>query len=80
MTKKYFTELARYNNWTDKIIIDWLKQINEEQWEQPIASSFSSVRQTAIHIVSAKRIWIDFGPKSLPLFTFLLNLMAQKLT
>jgi len=63
MTKKYFTELARYNNWTDKIIIDWLKQINEEQWEQPIASSFSSVRQTAIHIVSAKRIWIDFWTK-----------------
>ncbi|RZJ49181.1 MAG: DUF1572 domain-containing protein [Flavobacterium sp.] len=63
MTKKYFTELANYNNWSDKIIIEWLKQINEEQWEQPITSSFSSVKQTAVHIVSAKKVWIDFWTK-----------------
>ncbi len=63
MTKKYFTELAIYNNWTDNITIKWLKQINDEQWEQPITSSFSSIRQTAIHIVSAKKIWVDFWTK-----------------
>lgn len=64
MTKKYFTELANYNNWTDSLIIEWLKQINNEQWEQPILSSFSSVRQTTVHIVSAKKIWIDFWTKA----------------
>ncbi|MGC4100210.1 DinB family protein [Ferruginibacter sp.] len=60
MTKKYFLELAGYSNWTDHIIIEWLKQLSDEQWEQPITSSFSSIRQTAIHMVSAKKIWIDF--------------------
>lgn len=60
MTKKYFLELANYSNWADSIVIEWLNQINEEQWEQVITSSFSSIRQTATHIVSAKRIWIDF--------------------
>lgn len=64
MTKAYFTELARYNNWTDNIIIEWLNQIGDEQWEQTIPSSFSSIRQTAIHLVSAKKIWIDFWTKT----------------
>ena len=63
MTKKYFTELVNYNNWTDSIIIDWLTKIDNQQWEQPIESSFSSIKQTAIHIVSAKKIWIDFWTK-----------------
>lgn len=60
MTKAYFLELANYNNWTDDTAIEWLNQIDNEQWSQHIASSFSSVKQTVIHLVSAKRIWIDF--------------------
>lgn len=63
MTKKYFTELANYHNWTDSIIIEWLKQLNNEQWEQPVESSFNSIKKTAIHMVSAKKIWIDFWTK-----------------
>jgi len=63
MTKKYFAELANYNNWADKISIEWLNQINDEQWEQTVESSFSSVKATATHIVSAKKIWIDFWTK-----------------
>lgn len=60
MNKKYFTELAGYSHWADNIAIEWLSQINDEQWNQVIASSFSSIRQTAIHIASAEKIWIDF--------------------
>lgn len=64
MTKKYFTELANYNNWTDAMIMEWLNQIDEEQWVQPISSSFNSVRETVVHMVSAKKIWIDFWNKT----------------
>jgi uncharacterized damage-inducible protein DinB len=60
MNKKYFTTLADYNIWADNIAIEWLHQINDEQWEQVISSSFSSIKQTAIHIASAEKIWIDF--------------------
>ena len=59
MTKKYFLELADYNIWANNIAIDWLHQINEEQWKQAIISSFSSIEQTAIHIAGAEKIWID---------------------
>eukprot|EP01133_Synstelium_polycarpum_P011652 gene11652-13610_t len=60
MNKKYFTSLAAYNYWADQIVMGWLDQIDQQQWNQIITSSFSSIRQTAIHIASAEKIWIDF--------------------
>jgi uncharacterized damage-inducible protein DinB len=60
MLKQYFTDLAAYNSWADQKSMDWLRQITDEQWEQINVSSFSSIRQTAVHIASAEKIWIDF--------------------
>ncbi|MFD2284645.1 damage-inducible protein DinB [Pedobacter petrophilus] len=58
--KGYFVELADFTNWADNRAIDWLTQITDEQWTQASISSFGSIRDTAVHIVSAKKIWIDF--------------------
>jgi uncharacterized damage-inducible protein DinB len=63
MTKEYFTELASYNNWTDEIIINWLLQLSDQQWEEQITSSFSSIQDTVLHMVSAKKVWVDFWTK-----------------
>jgi len=63
MNKKYFTALAQYNYWADQIAIEWLNQINEEQWNLINISSFSSIKHTAIHIASAEKVWIDFWTK-----------------
>lgn len=60
MTKEYFTKLAAYNAWADLKATNWLEQISDEQWNMTITSSFSSVRDTAVHIASAEKIWIDF--------------------
>ena len=60
MNKKHFIELADYIIWADNTAIEWLNQINEEQWNRSVISSFSSIRQTAIHIAGAEKIWIDF--------------------
>jgi uncharacterized damage-inducible protein DinB len=60
MNKNYFTELADYNCWVNSIIINWLDQIDDRQWEQVIVSSFSSISATAIHIASAQKIWNDY--------------------
>lgn len=64
MTRAYITTLAQYLNHTDNLIIEWLGQINDEQWIQPCISSFSSIRETAVHMVSAKKVWIDFWIKT----------------
>jgi uncharacterized damage-inducible protein DinB len=60
MLKQYFTDLAAYNSWADQKVMNWLSQITDEQWELVNTSSFSSIRQTAVHIASAEKIWIDF--------------------
>lgn len=60
MNKKYFMALAGYNSWADDKAMDWLTQISDEQWKQVSASSFNSIEQTAVHIASAEKVWIDF--------------------
>jgi uncharacterized damage-inducible protein DinB len=58
-TKQYFIELMGYINWADSVTISWLTQLTDEQWNQTAVSSFGSIKETAIHIVSAKKIWVD---------------------
>jgi uncharacterized damage-inducible protein DinB len=60
MHKAYFTDLAFYNRWADQKAIDWLSQVDDEQWERVNISSFGSLRQTALHIASAEKVWVDF--------------------
>lgn len=64
MNREYFLELTDYIIWTDTIVIDWLNQIDDLQWEQVINSSFSTIKETATHIASAEKIWIDFWKKT----------------
>ena len=59
MTKNYFTEVADFNVWANNIVWEWLDQISEEQWQQHIVSSFNSIAETVLHVVSAETIWLD---------------------
>lgn len=64
MTRNYFKGLMTYTHWADQKAIHWLEQISEEQWNRVHTSSFNSIRETAVHIVSAEKIWIDFWRNS----------------
>ena len=70
MTKRYLVDIAKYSNWADTAVIDWLEVISNDQWEKEIESSYNSIAKTTLHIVSAKKIWIDFW-NSVPDPTFL---------
>jgi len=59
MTKNYFTDVAAYNVWANNIVWGWLDQISSEQWNQNIISSFNSIGETVLHVVSAETIWLD---------------------
>jgi len=59
MTKQYFIELADYNIWANDIVCSWLEQISDEQWNQKIVSSFESIQQTVLHIISAETAWAE---------------------
>lgn len=59
MTKQYFIELADYNSWANNIQCAWLEQITDEQWKQQIVSSFNSIQETVLHIISAENVWLQ---------------------
>jgi uncharacterized damage-inducible protein DinB len=71
MSKEYFKEIANYNIWANQIVMNWLQQISEEQWNREINSSFSSIALTCIHIAGAEKIWYErFINKENPVFLF----------
>ncbi len=59
MTKTYFIELANYNIWANDIVCSWLEQISDEQWKQEVVSSFNSIQETVLHLISAEHIWVQ---------------------
>ena len=59
MTKQYFEELTAYNEWANSKVIQWLQGINDDQWEQPLVSSFENIAATALHIAGAESIWLQ---------------------
>ena len=59
MTKNYFIQLADYNIWANNIVHSWFEKITNEQWEQPVVSSFNSIAETALHTAGAETIWLD---------------------
>ncbi|HEU5164424.1 MAG TPA: DinB family protein [Chitinophagaceae bacterium] len=59
MTKQYFIELADFNIWANDIVLSWLNNINDEQWSKHVESSFNSIGETVLHIVSAESVWLE---------------------
>lgn len=54
MLKKY----AAYNLWANEAMTAWLSKATEEAMAKNIESSFSSLRETALHIWSAEYLWL----------------------
>lgn len=57
--KELLTKLARYNIWANRKLINVLEQLDDEQLDREIVSSFPSIRKTVYHMWSAEYIWIQ---------------------
>lgn len=53
---KRYTE---YNYWANEQFAEWLSTASEEQLNQEIESSFSSLKETVLHIWSAEYLWLQ---------------------
>lgn len=47
-----------YNLWANQQLADWLQAASEEKLSQKIESSFSSLKDTVIHIWNAEYLWL----------------------
>ncbi len=51
--------MADYNLWANKKLCGWLAEISDDQWNQPIVSSFNSIRETVLHMCGAESVWVE---------------------
>ena len=57
MTPDEVRTLFDYNTWANHRSLDAAAQLSPEQFTKPLGSSFSSVRDTLVHICGAEWIW-----------------------
>lgn len=48
-----------YTQWADERMFTALTRLTDEQWLRPLGSSHSSIRDTAVHTISAQGIWLS---------------------
>jgi uncharacterized damage-inducible protein DinB len=70
MTPEEIGLLYDYNAWANHRSLDAASALTAEQFTKPMASSFSSVRDTLAHIYGAEWVWLERfqgrSPSSLP--------------
>ncbi|MBS1584088.1 MAG: DinB family protein [Bacteroidetes bacterium] len=57
--KELLLQMARYNLWANKRLIDVMLKLDEEELDKEIVSSFSSIRSTVYHTWGAEFIWLQ---------------------
>lgn len=55
--KKILEQYASYNLWANQKLTEAILKLPEETVNSPIVSSFSSLRLTLLHILTAESIW-----------------------
>jgi uncharacterized damage-inducible protein DinB len=59
MTPELTRQLFEYNAWANQRSLDAAAQLSDEQFVKPLGSSFSSVRDTLVHICGGEWIWLE---------------------
>ncbi|MBZ5550871.1 MAG: DinB family protein [Acidobacteriia bacterium] len=59
MTVEDLEVLFDYGYWANKQLFGVLSQLSAEEFTQPVAGSYGSVRNTMVHILSAEWGWLD---------------------
>jgi uncharacterized damage-inducible protein DinB len=59
MTVRDLQTLFDYGYWANRKLFDVMSQLTTEQFTQPVAGSYGSVRNTMVHVLSAEWGWLD---------------------
>lgn len=55
--KSLLLDLAKYNEWANKLFAERFSQLDEATFNAPVKSSFPSIRLTMLHIYDAQKAW-----------------------
>jgi len=59
MTPEDVRQLFEYNGWANQRAMDSAAQLSDQEFVKPRGSSFSSLRDTLVHISAAEWIWLE---------------------
>lgn len=59
MTPADLRGLIDYNYWARDRIFDAVATLTTEQYSRPMGNSFSSIRETLVHVYSAEWVWLS---------------------
>ena len=59
MTPELTRQLFDYNHWANQRAMGAAVQLSDEQFVKPLGSSFTSVRDTLMHICGGEWIWLE---------------------
>jgi len=59
MNPAYIRELCDYTQWADRRVFSAAAKLNPEKVNRHLGNSFSSVRETLVHIMAAEWIWLE---------------------
>lgn len=68
MTVSDLEALYDYSYWANRKLFGVISTLTSEQFTQPVAGSYGSIRNTMVHVLSAEAGWLDRcgGPKRGP--------------
>ena len=68
MTVRDLERLFNYGYWANGQLFDVVARLTPEEFSQPVAGSYGSIRSTLVHTMSAEAGWLDRcgGPKRGP--------------
>lgn len=59
ITQSQIIELYKYDEWANFKLLDAIGQLENEELIRDLSSSFSSVRDTIVHILGAEELWLS---------------------
>ena len=59
MTVDGLRRLYDYGYWANRRLFQAMEQMTAEQFTQPVAGSYGSIRNTMVHVLSAERGWLE---------------------
>lgn len=60
MNKNDIDILCQYDRWANERVVKALRSLSAEQFTRDLGGSFRSVRETILHVLSGKWIWLQY--------------------
>lgn len=78
MTKDDIQLLYEYDRWANKRVLQAVSVLSHEQFTRDTGSSFRSVRDTLVHMLSGEWIWLAYWNEPSPTATFTTDLQKRR--